>query len=196
MKKTVTDTVFCVASGPSLIHEDCIAVEKTGCSIIAVNNTWQLFSDIYALYAGDLAWWKQYHQTVPSGRFRKITANLAAAKSYALEYRRYCGHGENYNSGEMAICLAKEVGAQQIILLGYDCSISHGLHWHGPHCENLHNPTESSVAAWHEQFQRIRKQNPNLQILNASRSSDIQCFPRIELDAVIEQLSSEVAPAR
>ena len=47
-----TRTVFCVGSGPSLTREDCAAIEKTGCSIIAVNNSWQMFDDIYALYAG------------------------------------------------------------------------------------------------------------------------------------------------
>lgn len=34
-----TRTVFCVGSGPSLTREDCAAIEKTGCSIIAVNNS-------------------------------------------------------------------------------------------------------------------------------------------------------------
>ena len=41
-----TRTVFCVGSGPSLTREDCAAIEKTGCSIIAVNNSWQMFDDI------------------------------------------------------------------------------------------------------------------------------------------------------
>lgn len=62
-----TRTVFCVGSGPSLTREDCAAIEKTGCSIIAVNNSWQMFDDIYALYAGDLSWWKQYGSTIPEG---------------------------------------------------------------------------------------------------------------------------------
>ena len=92
-----TRTVFCVGSGPSLTREDCAAIEKTGCSIIAVNNSWQMFDDIYALYAGDLSWWKQYGSTIPGGRFRKVTANLAAAKSFSLEYRRYCGPAEGVN---------------------------------------------------------------------------------------------------
>ncbi|HHX8240231.1 hypothetical protein LPQ20_20900 [Klebsiella pneumoniae] len=194
--KSLTETVFCVASGPSLTREDCAAVEKTGCSIIAVNNTWQLFDEIYALFAGDLSWWKQHRKEVPNGRFRKITANLAAAKSYALEYRRYCSPQEGFNSGAMAISLAEELGARVVVLLGYDCSISKGLHWHGPHSGNLRNPTETSIAKWHRQFQRIHEKHPTLQILNASRSSDIQCFPRINLNTVIASLSSAAAPAR
>lgn len=117
-----TRTVFCVGSGPSLTREDCAAIEKTGCSIIAVNNSWQMFDDIYALYAGDLSWWKQYGSTIPGGKFRKVTANLAAAKSFSLEYRRYCGPAEGVNSGAQAISLAAESGAEVVVLVGYDCS--------------------------------------------------------------------------
>ncbi|GAB0766305.1 hypothetical protein NB16F81_39250 [Escherichia coli] len=53
-----TRTVFCVGSGPSLTREDCAAIEKTGCSIIAVNNSWQMFDDIYALYEPPRESWR------------------------------------------------------------------------------------------------------------------------------------------
>ncbi|EAW1633424.1 hypothetical protein NGUA23_04667 [Salmonella enterica] len=194
--KAPTKTIFCVASGPSLTAEDCETVQKTGCSIIAVNNSWQLFSDIYALYAGDLTWWKRYRKEIPVGQFRKFTANLAAAKSYALEYRRYCDLKEGFNSGAMAISLAAELGAEVVILLGYDCSLAHGVHWHGPHEDKLRNPSETSVRTWHQQFKKTQERHPNLHILNASRSSEIQCFPRINLEAAIAQLSSAAAQAQ
>ncbi|HHT2833847.1 TPA: hypothetical protein ACTYSZ_004923 [Klebsiella aerogenes] len=194
-QKPVTETVFCVASGPSLTREDCALIQKSGCSIIAVNNTWQLFDEIYALYAGDLAWWKQYRQQIPLGRFRKITGNLAAAKSYGLEYRRYCGPQEGFNSGAMAISFAHELGAKVVVLVGYDCSLRYGVHWHGLHSGNLRNPTGKSLSKWHQQFRQIRKQHPKLHILNASRRSDLQCFPKIQLEAVTALLSSVVAPA-
>src|SRR5699024_68772 len=190
-----TRTVFCVGSGPSLTREDCAAIEKTGCSIIAVNNSWQMFDDIYALYAGDLSWWKQYGSTIPGGRFRKVTANLAAAKSFSLEYRRYCGPAEGVNSGAQAISLAAESGAEVVVLVGYDCSLQDGLHWHGAHPQALRNPTQASISKWQQQFLDTRKKHADLHILNASRSSAIQCFPRINLEAVIALLSSAVAQA-
>ncbi|STL40424.1 putative norphogenetic protein [Escherichia coli] len=152
-----TRTVFCVGSGPSLTREDCAAIEKTGCSIIAVNNSWQMFDDIYALYAGDLSWWKQYGSTIPGGRFRKVTANLAAAKSFSLEYRRYCGPAEGVNSGAQAISLAAESGAEVVVLVGYDCSLQNGLHWHGAHPQALRNPTQVSISKWQQQFLDTRK---------------------------------------
>ncbi|HCQ2543776.1 TPA: norphogenetic protein, partial [Escherichia coli] len=161
-------------------------------SIIAVNNSWQMFDDIYALYAGDLSWWKQYGSTIPGGRFRKVTANLAAAKSFSLEYRRYCGPAEGVNSGAQAISLAAESGAEVVVLVGYDCSLQNGLHWHGAHPQALRNPTQVSISKWQQQFLDTRKKHADLHILNASRSSAIQCFPRINLEAVIALLSSAV----
>ncbi|MCP9698433.1 hypothetical protein O5987_15050 [Escherichia coli] len=154
-----------------------------------------MFDDIYALYAGDLSWWKQYGSTIPGGRFRKVTANLAAAKSFSLEYRRYCGPAEGVNSGAQAISLAAESGAEVVVLVGYDCSLQNGLHWHGAHPQALRNPTQVSISKWQQQFLDTRKKHADLHILNASRSSAIQCFPRINLEAVIALLSSVVAQA-
>ncbi|WXP55055.1 hypothetical protein WHU11_26485 (plasmid) [Escherichia coli] len=129
------------------------------------------------------------------GRFRKVTANLAAAKSFSLEYRRYCGPAEGVNSGAQAISLAAESGAEVVVLVGYDCSLQNGLHWHGAHPQAL---TESNAGVYFKMATAVpdtRKKHADLHILNASRSSAIQCFPRINLEAVIALLSSAVAQA-
>lgn len=90
-------------------------------------------------------------------RFRKVTANLAAAKSFSLEYRRYCGPAEGVNSGAQAISLAAESGAEVVVLVGYDCSLQNGLHWHGAHPQALRNPTQVSISKWQQQFLDTRK---------------------------------------
>ncbi|MCW7438040.1 hypothetical protein OHD52_26890 [Escherichia coli] len=123
-----------------------------------------------------------------------MTANLAAAKSFSLEYRRYCGPAEGVNSGAQAISLAAESGAEVVVLVGYDCSLQNGLHWHGAHPQALRNPTQVSISKWQQQPGYPQK-HADLHILNASRSSAIQCFPRINLEAVIALLSSAVAQA-
>ncbi|MGC6746513.1 hypothetical protein ACP0HM_30635 [Escherichia coli] len=140
-----TRTVFCVGSGPSLTREDCAAIEKLAVQSSRLTIPRQMFDDIYALYAGDLSWWKQYGSTIPGGRFRKVTANPAAAKSFSLEYRRYCGPAEGVNSGAQAISLAAESGAEVVVLVGYDCSLQNGLHWHGAHPQST---TESNAGVY------------------------------------------------
>ncbi|PNK93080.1 hypothetical protein CEQ28_023300 [Hafnia alvei] len=36
-----------------------------------------------------------------------------------------------------------------MLLLGYDCSLASGTHWHGNHV-TLRNPDATSVSRWHE----------------------------------------------
>ncbi|EIL22119.1 putative norphogenetic protein, partial [Escherichia coli O111:H8 str. CVM9574] len=98
-------------------------------------------------------------------------------------------------SGAQAISLAAESGAEVVVLVGYDCSLQNGLHWHGAHPQALRNPTQVSISKWQQQFLDTRKKHADLHILNASRSSAIQCFPRINLEAVIALLSSAVVQA-
>lgn len=183
------DTIFCVASGPSLTPEDCALIEATGCRVIAVNNTWRLFNAPYALYAGDLGWWKEYSSQVPRGRFRLFCANKVVSGMFGLEYRRYIERGEGFNSGAMAISLAAEMGALRIILVGYDCSLKHGAHWHGSHSGQLKDPTEASPGKWQVHFRREREKHKDLTILNASRRTELQCFPLITLEEAIAALS-------
>lgn len=188
MKQQI-DTVFCVASGPSLTRADCELIEATGSPVIAVNNTWQLFAAPYALYAGDLGWWNEYNSQVPRGRFRLICANKVAAREYGLEYRRYIERGEGFNSGAMAISLAAEIGALRVILVGYDCSLKGGAHWHGSHSGKLRDPTKASPDKWQKHFRREREKHKTLTILNASRRTELQCFPLITLEEAIAALS-------
>lgn len=75
----------------------------------------------------------------------------------SLEYRRYCGPAEGVNSGAQAISLAAESGAEVVVLVGYDCSLQNGLHWHGAHPQALRNPTQVSISKWQQQFLDTRK---------------------------------------
>lgn len=50
-----------------------------------------------------------------------------------------------FNSGQRAIQLAAHFGAERIILLGYDCSLENGTHWHGNHPDGLKNPDGDCV---------------------------------------------------
>lgn len=183
-------TIICAASGPSLTAQDCERVSALGLPVIAVNNTWQRFPELLALYAGDLAWWNINHQLVPQGRFRCVTASLSAHRKYPfLEYRRYCADKETYNSGAMAIEYAAELGAKRILLIGYDCSIRHGLHWHGDHQPGLTNPSEAAPDIWQNQFLRAKQRLSGVEIINCSRRTELKCFPLKNLELALAPLS-------
>jgi len=180
-------TFICAASGPSLLRSDCELVAASGLPVIAVNNTWQQFSNLYALCAGDLAWWVQHYDAVPAKDFRRITASKSAKSRFPdLEYRRYCASRESFNSGAMAIEFAAEQGAETILLIGYDCSLKYGQHWHGTHSQTLRNPSQHSIDKWQSEFLRTREKWPHVDIINCSRYTELKCYQLKNLEKALE----------
>lgn len=178
------ETVFCVASGPSLTKADCERVEQTGLPVVAVNNAYGMFRQPYALFAGDLAWWDQYGAAVPAS-IRRCTASRIASLKHGAEHKRFGGPSVEFNSGSMAIQFAASLGAKTIYLLGYDCSVKEGIHFHGSHPGGLKNPTDNSTAKWQKEFAGVRKELAHIEIFNCSRRTELACFPLKSLETVI-----------
>lgn len=168
----------CIGSGPSLTREDCRLLAGASDFVIAVNSSWQLVPEADAVYAGDDGWWRDNHHLVP-GYMRKLTCMFVAAERYGLQHHRI-GPGA-YNSGMRAIQWALEAGAKRIVLLGYDCSVVHGRHWHEDHPGgDAHNPSDSRCAAWQQQFASIHAKGA--EIINCSRYTELTAFPVMRLE--------------
>jgi hypothetical protein len=116
---------------------------------------------------------------------RRCTASKVASRTHDVEYQRFGAADVAFNSGSMAIQFAASLGAKTIYLLGYDCSVTHGEHFHGRHQHGLRNPTNYSVAKWQQEFDGVRKQLPHVEIFNCSRRTELACFPLKSLEAVI-----------
>lgn len=175
-------TFVCIASGPSLTAEDCELVRASGLPTIAVNNSWQLAPWCDHLYAGDLAWWDAHIAEVPDGPKRWTCTRQASAKYSLNLHQRY---GE-YNSGLRAIELAFDLGAERVILLGYDCTVAQGTHWHGDHTASK-NPDASRCHAWLGQHARLPQRD---RVVNCSRHTAIKAYAlgdlREELQKVVD----------
>lgn len=154
-----------LASGGSLTVEDCETVRQSGMFTIAVNNTWEIARFCDVIFAGDFAWWKKNREKIT------ISPHFAACENTSLfnefpdvEVMRARG---SYNSGAKAIEYAIKKGYKKILLLGFDCSLKNGVHWHGAH-EGLSNPNGNNVRNWHGQFQRVAKfaRRRNVEVVN------------------------------
>jgi hypothetical protein len=77
--------------------------------------------------------------------------------------------------------LADELGADEIYLLGYDCSLKNGLHWHGKHDGKLTNC--DSIKEWPSIFARVSRQ-VDAKVYNCSRYTELKCFEKLELEQV------------
>lgn len=176
-------TFICVASGPSLTKEDCAQVSLSELSIIAVNSSCIAVPDCQHIFAADFTWWDHYHDTA-SKKAQHWTQSKRASLRYGVQLFHTAVNGP-FNSGQRAIQLAAHLGATRVILLGYDCSLANGLHWHGRHPATMHNPVPREVGRWHDDFSSLPGLLPGVDIINASRETALTCFPRLSLEAAL-----------
>jgi hypothetical protein len=184
----MTDSWIILASGPSLTPEDIETVRQSGLKTIAVNSTWKAARFCHVIYAGDRKWWHEYRHEIDIDA-KRVCFSLAACRLYKLKHHK--GKKEKgYNSGMLAIDYAAQRGAKKIILLGYDCSVKHGIHHHGPH-EKTHNPNPTKCEIWQGQFQYVQKVHSGVDIVNCSRYTELRAFRRgILEDEIAESLSA------
>jgi len=170
-------TFICIASGPSLTRADCELAMNSGYPVIAVNSSWQLIPECHYLFAADCSWWDKYKGTLTT-RAERWTVSGRAHLRYGVNLFSP-PDSDSFNSGQRAIQLAVHLGAERIILLGYDCSLDSGTHWHGNHPEGLKNPRAESIRRWQGEFQRLADSLKSVSIINCSRHTALNCFPRI-----------------
>lgn len=175
-------TFACATSGPSLTVTDCQKLGDANIPIIAVNNSWRAAQLCSGIYAADCCWWEEYGKeiTIPAKRW---CGDSFTANRFGINFLESSVPG-SFNSGQRAIELAIHLGAQRVLLLGYDCSIRNGVHWHGKH-STLANPDNFSVNRWHDEFERLRNVYPSIEILNCSRRTRLNCFPKMSLEAAL-----------
>ena len=176
-------TFICIASGPSLTADDCTLASDSGYPIIAVNSSWRAIPVCHHIFAGDCGWWDACYSQLPAQARRWSTSGRAVVR-YGVSHFRPPDNG-TFNSGQRAIQLAAHLGATRIILLGYDCSLAAGIHWHGEHPAGLKNPDAVSVARWREEFARVADTLINIDIINCSRNTSLTCFRREMLETVL-----------
>jgi hypothetical protein len=176
------DLIAVLASGPSLTREDAIAVRDAGFRTIVVNSTWKLAPWYDVLYAGDARWWRAYGEEV-KGNGKWYTRALKAQKQFGAKVARTRLPGA-YNSGELAVELACRKNPKLVVLLGFDASVKHGIHHHGPH-QKTPNPNPTRAKRWHPQFKQLAEVYKHVPIVNCSRYTELDCFPKLPLEDVL-----------
>ncbi|MBV6304933.1 hypothetical protein KVP10_08535 [Candidimonas humi] len=177
-------TVVCIASGPSLTEADCLAVkawrdQSSKHGVIVTNTTFRLAAWADVLWAMDKKWWREHHEEVISGFQGELAAPYSFGQDVAALPLR-----DQQNSGAGAIALAMRFDAKKIILLGYDCSVSYGTHWHGDHSATG-NPDAAKCEKWQAHFAGLAAaaEGHGCEIVNCSRHSELIAFRRSSLEA-------------
>lgn len=179
----MTQTYICVASGPSLTANDCALASGSGYPVIAVNSSWRAVPDCQHIFAADFTWWDHYHDSLNISAQLWSQSKRAHAR-FGVKLFSPSDKGA-FNSGQRAIQLAAHLGAKRVILLGYDCTLANGAHWHGRHPATMHNPVPREVGRWHTDFSSLAGLLPDVEIINASRETALNCFTRLPLEAAL-----------
>lgn len=176
--------VACFASGPSLTLADCDHVRVSGVRTITCNDTIKRAPWADIALAADHGWWQQHRHTVPEGPER-WTCSYAAAREFS-DLELFRTNLKTRNTGAKAIELAIHLGATTVVLLGYDCSLKNGVHWHGPH-ERTTNPDEKLIAEWVGHFELMADfaRERGVRVVNCTRETALECFERRPLEEVI-----------
>ncbi|RZN97043.1 hypothetical protein EVV10_26355 [Pseudomonas aeruginosa] len=176
----------CIASGPSLTAEDCERVREWRNSspqraAICTNTTFRLTPWADALWAMDKVWWERYAAEAKAnfcGELLTLSANPFGIKTARIEHYR--------NSGGGAVSLAIARGAKRIILTGYDMQKTNGQsHWHGDHPKGL--GSAGKIAEWPSEFERLKRTNPTIEIINCTRETALTCFARRPLEDALNE---------
>lgn len=189
-------TVVCIASGPSLTVEDCTLVRASGCPTIVVNTTFRACPWADALFAFDPQWWRLYLPEVHA-TFGGLLFSQSLMKMRGVTCTRLLAPWRKWaNSGACAVAVAIASGASRVLLLGYDCQRTGGRsHHHGDHPPALRNC--DTMHHWHVHFGRLaaHAQACGVPVLNCSRQTALECFPRAEVSRDLLDGAADVARA-
>jgi len=191
-------TWVCIATGPSLSAADCEKVRHLNC--ITVNDAYRLAPWAAAHYAADAEWWRVHigamdhcsgqkttqHRNWQPGEAEKhgITVLKSSPKPGLSRDAGTLHAGRN--SGYQAINLAYLLGATRILLLGYDMGATGNTHFFGDHPKALRQC--SDYGKFRAPFRTIHPADYGLEIINCTRQTALDAFPRMDLEAALENL--------
>lgn len=194
------ETIFCLASGPSLTAEVCLRVR--GRRSIAVNSSSVLAPWASVLFFTDSSWYEQRRDLVANWAGLVISMSRTAKREMPDKVKRVEGQGDpaalpgfsrerhviqqGRSSGHTAVSLAIALGAARVVLLGYDMRFVEGReHCHGEY----KGPRDVAIyerdfipgfAGWNEAARAV-----GVDVVNATRDSALKEFPSVSLDEVM-----------
>jgi len=176
--------------------------------VIGVNNAYQIGTWIDAVFFGDCSWYLTHRRKLAQWPGLKVTSCNRFennSKRCREEHIKYMGrdksrkHGIskrlawvawNQNSGSAAISLAAHLGANRIILLGFDMDVDKDTkvtHWHGSHGRPGHRTKRPPFRRHMMGFKQIAAdaKKMGIKIINASPKSKIVDLPKASVKELL-----------
>lgn len=136
-----------------------------------VSNCFELAPWADFLVAQDRQWWSKYPQAFEF-QGEKFSSNRLIPGVRRVEHSF-----SNWNSGVLALEVAKQFGAQRVRLYGFDM---HGSHFFGPYQNGLGNTSLIRRKVHLKQYADWARRNSKVQVVNCTLGSALACFPSEE----------------
>jgi hypothetical protein len=195
-------TAAVVGTGPS-VKNASVSLLADKMHAIAINNAFKLAPWADALYSCDIGWWQHYekewrtfaglkltHQALTCRHFpglERIEIPNVASDQLLIERPGVIGAGGN--GGFQGFNLLVQFGVTRIALIGIDCNLVNGCHFHGRHPSPLNNPAESNVTRWRKAFNESFGVIGGLgiEVINCSPISTITAYPKMSVPEMLER---------
>jgi len=204
------ETVVILGCGPSLTREDVDYVRGKA-RVIAINTAWTLAPWADVLYSADRRWWAHYRgamgfpglkYSIGSGRGKhdSVPKHPEVVVLKHMGDEGICvdptGLKTGRNSGASAINLAVHFGASRILLLGYNMGRGKGKsHFFGDHPPGLQNHSPYVLFLQMFKTQVAPLAEAGIEVINCTRKSALECFPKRDLRTVLLDPTATTAPA-
>lgn len=185
-------TVVIVASGPSA-KDAPVELARGRARVIAVNDSWLLAPWADLLFAGDYGWWHRWRGCRDFAGL-KVSTDRRACEEWGIN-RLFCSRADDRiqfdlgrvgwaaNSGFKAFNLAAQLAPAKILLVGFDMTARHGLHWHGPHPAPMMNPKPDKIIRWRRTMDAAAAPVAarGIQVVNCSPVSALKRYEKMGL---------------
>jgi hypothetical protein len=157
------------------------------------------------VYGCDPAWWK-HRKGLPEFTGLKVAwsgaqvdypdllrveiAGTGRAYGNTMQFDQIGKVGGGGNSGFQALNLAAQLGANRILLVGFDMTDGAGAHWYGRNNWHMaNNPDESAFRRWRPALDAAAPvlAARGVDVVNASPASALSGFRKASIDAALEQ---------
>lgn len=194
------ETIFCLASGPSLTAEVCARGRYR--RTIAINSSATLAPFASVLFFTDSSWYEQRRDLVANWPGLVISMSRTAKRELPDKVKRIQGQGDpqalpgfsrgphviqqGRSSGHTAVSLAIALGASRVVLLGYDMRFVEGReHCHGEYkgprdVQIYEREFLPGFAGWNEAAAAV-----GVEVINATKGSALKEFRFMSLDEVL-----------
>lgn len=164
---------FVLAPGPSMSADLAERVRGNG-YVCVVNNVYQLAPWADVLVANDVSWWLG-HKDAHRFQGRKFSTNRINGVEIALPNT----FRTSQNSGCLALDVVRNLGATEVVMLGFDM---HGTHFFGTYTNGCRNTSPARRRVHFHQFEEWRRRNPELRVVNCTEGSALTCFPMARIE--------------